>query len=211
QAVPTNVARKVNTVKPIVNNARPKAGFHKTLSPFRKPFNRTTTLRTNFSYQKVNTAEVNAVSAIGGKGKLLLSPQQVVIGDTKDITGTKSPNTMVDQDTQLKNVPMPLDHFPINALTSKVFSFMVKKGKHFSGNVTPLFDSMLVQPTEDEGDTLERQSKPQPIPSPPHPSADQHKTQTDPSPRPSPTTHIPDSILEGSGRNHGGYRSSQRN
>ncbi|GJR36893.1 hypothetical protein Tco_1212577 [Tanacetum coccineum] len=31
------------------------------------------------------------------KGKLLLSPQQVVIGDHKDITGTKSPNTIVDQ------------------------------------------------------------------------------------------------------------------
>ncbi|GJV06593.1 ribonuclease H-like domain-containing protein [Tanacetum coccineum] len=57
QAVPTNAARKVNTVKPIVNNARPKAGFHKTFSPFRKPFNNTTTLRTNFSYQKVNTTE----------------------------------------------------------------------------------------------------------------------------------------------------------
>ncbi|GJS12459.1 putative ribonuclease H-like domain-containing protein [Tanacetum coccineum] len=97
-------------------------------------------------------------------------------------------------DTQLKNVPVPLDHFPINALTSKVFSFMVKKGKHFSGNVTPLFDSMLVQPTEDEGDTLERQFEPQPIPSPPHLSEDQHETQTDPSPRPSPTTHILDSI-----------------
>ncbi|GJU03307.1 hypothetical protein Tco_1113645, partial [Tanacetum coccineum] len=52
--------------------------------------------------------------------------------------------------TQLKNVLVPLDHFPINALTSKVLSFMVKKGKNFSGNATPLFDSMLVQPTEDE-------------------------------------------------------------
>ncbi|GJW29064.1 hypothetical protein Tco_0045939 [Tanacetum coccineum] len=113
-------------------------------------------------------------------------------------------------DKQLKNVPVPLDHFPINALTSKVFSFMVKKGKHFSGNVTPLFDSMLVQPTEDEGDTLERQSEPQPIPSPPHLSEDQHETQTDPSPRPSPTTHIPDSIPEGSGGNHGGQSSSDR-
>ncbi|GJW63923.1 hypothetical protein Tco_0115807 [Tanacetum coccineum] len=113
-------------------------------------------------------------------------------------------------DTQLKNVPVPLDHFPINALTSKVFSFMVKKGKHFSGNVTPLFDSMLVQPTEDEGDTLERQYEPQPIPSPPHLSKDQHKTQTDPSPRPSPTTYIPDSIPEGSSRNHGGQSSSDR-
>ncbi|GKF73577.1 hypothetical protein Tco_0219909, partial [Tanacetum coccineum] len=35
---------------------------------------------------------------LGEKEKLLLSPQQVVIGDTKDITGTMSPNTMVDQD-----------------------------------------------------------------------------------------------------------------
>ncbi|GJT94616.1 uncharacterized mitochondrial protein-like protein [Tanacetum coccineum] len=39
-----------------------------------------------------------------------------------------------------------------NALTSKVFSFMVKKGKHFSGKVTPLFPTMLVQPIEDEGE-----------------------------------------------------------
>ncbi|GKF02573.1 hypothetical protein Tco_0029496 [Tanacetum coccineum] len=54
--------------------------------------------------------------------------------------------------TQLKNLPVPLDYFPINALTSKVLSFMVKKGKNFSGNVTPLFDSMLVQPTKDEGE-----------------------------------------------------------
>ncbi|GJT66156.1 putative ribonuclease H-like domain-containing protein [Tanacetum coccineum] len=104
---------------------------------------------------------------------------------------------------RLKNVPVPLDHFPINALTSKVFSFMVKKGKHFSGNVTPLFDSMLVQPTEDEGEILERHSEPQPIPSPPHLSKDQHEPQTDTSPRPSPTTHILDSIPEGSGGNHG--------
>ncbi|GJT66786.1 putative ribonuclease H-like domain-containing protein [Tanacetum coccineum] len=73
-AVPTNAARKVNTIKPIVNNARPKAGFHKTLSPFRKPFNRTTALRTNFSYQKVNTAEVNAVSAVGGKRETAVKP-----------------------------------------------------------------------------------------------------------------------------------------
>ncbi|GJV33241.1 ribonuclease H-like domain-containing protein [Tanacetum coccineum] len=67
QAVPINAARKVNTVKPIVNNARPKAGFHKSVSPFRKSFNRTTTLRTNVSKQKDNTAEVNAVSAVKGK------------------------------------------------------------------------------------------------------------------------------------------------
>ncbi|GKA09674.1 hypothetical protein Tco_0689005 [Tanacetum coccineum] len=68
----------------------------------------------------------------------------------------------------LKNVPVPLDHFPINALTNNVFSFMVKKGKHFSGKVTPLFPNMLVQLTVDEGEGSERPSEPQPIPSPPH-------------------------------------------
>ncbi|GKA08572.1 ribonuclease H-like domain-containing protein [Tanacetum coccineum] len=53
-AVPTNVAIKVNIVKPIVNR----------------------------------------LVLLGEEGKLLLSPQQVVIGDQKDITGIKSPNTM---------------------------------------------------------------------------------------------------------------------
>ncbi|GJU98386.1 hypothetical protein Tco_1327657 [Tanacetum coccineum] len=49
----------------------------------------------------VNTAitkGTNNLVLLGGKGKLLLSPQQVVIGDQKGITSTKSPNTMVDQD-----------------------------------------------------------------------------------------------------------------
>ncbi|GKB63847.1 ribonuclease H-like domain-containing protein [Tanacetum coccineum] len=68
QAVPTNAARKVNTVKPIVNNARLKASFHKTLLPFRKPFNITTTLRTNFVYQKVNTPEDYPQRALQNKG-----------------------------------------------------------------------------------------------------------------------------------------------
>ncbi|GJR78399.1 hypothetical protein Tco_0149184 [Tanacetum coccineum] len=57
-------------------------------------------------------------------------------------------------------------------------------GKHFSRKVTPLFASMLVQPTEDEGTTSERPSEPQPTPSPPHPNS--------------------------SGRNHGGQSSNDK-
>ncbi|GJV66196.1 hypothetical protein Tco_1477024 [Tanacetum coccineum] len=129
-------------------------------------------------------------------------------------------------DKQLANVPVPLDHFPVNALTSKVFSFMVKKGKHFSGNVTPLFASMLVQPTEDEGVPSERPSEAQPTPSPPHSSeapfepqtdpSPPHSSeapfepQTDPSPRPSPSTIMPDSIPKSSGGNLGGLSSSDK-
>ncbi|GJW64693.1 ribonuclease H-like domain-containing protein [Tanacetum coccineum] len=108
-------------------------------------------------------------------------------------------------------VPVPFkDQFPVNALTSKVFSFMVKKGKYFSRKVTPLFASMLVQPTEDEGATSERPSKPQPTPSPPHPSEANVKPQSEPSLRPSPSTHIPDSIPESSGGNHRGQSSSDK-
>ncbi|GKB69705.1 hypothetical protein Tco_0931117 [Tanacetum coccineum] len=110
-------------------------------------------------------------------------------------------------DKQLENVPVPLDHFPVNALTSKVFSFMVKKGKHFSGKVTPLFASMLVQPTEDEGAPSERPSEAQPTPSPPHPSEATVDPQSDPSPRPSPST----TILFYSRKVSGGNISSQGN
>ncbi|GJY43751.1 hypothetical protein Tco_0431964 [Tanacetum coccineum] len=67
----------------------------------------------------------------------------------------------------------------------KVFSFMVKKGKHFSGKVTPLFASMLVQSTEDEANV---------------------EPQSDQSPRPSHTPHIPDSIPEVSGGNQGVHK-----
>ncbi|GKC81906.1 ribonuclease H-like domain-containing protein, partial [Tanacetum coccineum] len=74
QAVLTSAAMKVNTVKPIVNRVRPTTIFHKTHSPFSKPFNKTTTLRKKFSKQKVNTAKVKAVSAVGEKRETAVKP-----------------------------------------------------------------------------------------------------------------------------------------
>ncbi|GJR62704.1 hypothetical protein Tco_1504866 [Tanacetum coccineum] len=149
-----------------------------------------------------NQAIFDAIQLMGYEGdltvltfnKVLFSPQWRFLFHTMNHYITPM---------MLVNVPVPLDHFPVNALTSKVFSFMVKKGKHFSGKVTPSFASMLVQSTEDEGATSERPSEPQPTPSPPHPSEANIEPQSDPSPRPSPTSHIPDSIPEVSGGNHG--------
>ncbi|GKE51160.1 hypothetical protein Tco_1486316 [Tanacetum coccineum] len=80
----------------------------------------------------------------------------------------------------------------------------VKKGKKNSRNVTPLFPSMLAQPTEDEGEVSERPSETQPTPSPTHPSEDQSKPQPGLFLRPSSSNLIPDSIPEGSGGNHEG-------
>ncbi|GJX82037.1 hypothetical protein Tco_0331518 [Tanacetum coccineum] len=129
-------------------------------------------------------------------------------------------------DKQLANVSVPLDHFPVNTLTSKVFSFMVKKGKHFSGKVTPLFATMLVQPTQDESAPSERPSEAQPTLSPAPTSKVPNEPQTNSSPaqtsevhieqqtalslRPSPTPIIPDSVPETFGENLGGHSSSDK-
>ncbi|GJU62607.1 hypothetical protein Tco_1244442 [Tanacetum coccineum] len=48
QAVSTSAARKVNAIRPIVNENRPRNNFYKSHSPIRRPFNRTTAPRTNF-------------------------------------------------------------------------------------------------------------------------------------------------------------------
>ncbi|GKB61001.1 putative ribonuclease H-like domain-containing protein [Tanacetum coccineum] len=91
----------IRTGKILVNTAR-ASGTNK-VSTARHDFNRHAIL-TNAA-MKVNTVKpiVNRVRPanlvlLGEKGKLLLSPQQVVIGDKKDITGKISPNTIVDQD-----------------------------------------------------------------------------------------------------------------
>ncbi|GJW58906.1 hypothetical protein Tco_0105637, partial [Tanacetum coccineum] len=65
QAATTSTAWKVNTARPIVNEIRPRSNFYKSHSPIRRLFNRTTSPKANVSNQKVNTAEVKAVSAVG--------------------------------------------------------------------------------------------------------------------------------------------------
>ncbi|GJY17140.1 putative ribonuclease H-like domain-containing protein, partial [Tanacetum coccineum] len=107
---------------------------------------------------------------------------------------------------QLKKVPGPLDHFPVPALTSKVFSFMVKKGKHFSKRVTQLFPTMLHQPSKAH---VELSSDTSPDLHPLYLFLEaQFETQTEPSPRPSPTVPTPNSIPESSSGNQGGDSSS---
>ncbi|GJU14284.1 putative ribonuclease H-like domain-containing protein [Tanacetum coccineum] len=73
-AVLTNAAMKVNTVKSIVNDVRPKTIFHKSYLPIRRPFKSTTAPKTNLANQKVNTVEDKAVSAVGGIGKTIVKP-----------------------------------------------------------------------------------------------------------------------------------------
>ncbi|GKB19596.1 ribonuclease H-like domain-containing protein, partial [Tanacetum coccineum] len=72
--VPTSAARKVNTVRPMVNDIRLKTIFHKARSPNRRPFTRTTTLKTNLANQNINTVRDKEISVIGGIGKTIVKP-----------------------------------------------------------------------------------------------------------------------------------------
>nr|GEW44497.1 putative ribonuclease H-like domain-containing protein [Tanacetum cinerariifolium] len=72
QAASTSTARKVNTAITFVNETRPKSNFCKSHSPLKRPFNSTTTPKTNFSNQKVNTAGDKSVSVVGGNEKTVV-------------------------------------------------------------------------------------------------------------------------------------------
>ncbi|GKC22028.1 hypothetical protein Tco_1024178, partial [Tanacetum coccineum] len=97
------------------------------------------------------------------------------------------------------------------------------------GKITPLFDNMLVQPTQEEGASSERLSEAQPSPSPEPTSEAPNESLPDsssaqssevpfeqqpdlspspsprPSPNPSPTPIVPDSIPEPTGENLGDH------
>ncbi|GJY89597.1 hypothetical protein Tco_0504793, partial [Tanacetum coccineum] len=65
QAAETSTARKVNTARLIVNEIRQRNKFYKSYSPIRRPFNRTTAPKANFTNLKVNTVGDKIVSAVG--------------------------------------------------------------------------------------------------------------------------------------------------
>ncbi|GJV58704.1 putative ribonuclease H-like domain-containing protein [Tanacetum coccineum] len=126
QFVPSAVLTRTGKIP--VSTAR--ASGTKNVSTARQSFNRQTVLTS--TAVKINTVKpiVNRVRPanlvlLGEKGKLLLSPQQVVIRDHKDTTGTMSPNTMVD--------PVLEIDYPHRALKNKG---IVDSGcsRHMTGN-----------------------------------------------------------------------------
>ncbi|GKC21762.1 ribonuclease H-like domain-containing protein [Tanacetum coccineum] len=97
QTVLTSTAMKVNTVKPTMNRVRPANVFHKTHSPYSRPFKKTTVLRTVVTNQKLNTAKVNAVSTVGGQRETADYPHRALknkgivdSGCSRHMTGNKA-------------------------------------------------------------------------------------------------------------------------
>ncbi|GJY28477.1 ribonuclease H-like domain-containing protein [Tanacetum coccineum] len=90
QAVPTNAAMKVNTVKPIVNRVRPTTVFHKTHSPFSRPFNNTTALRTIVKTKRQQRHHWHKVSKYNGGSRLstlvFTEPKELLTSDVPAMT-----------------------------------------------------------------------------------------------------------------------------
>nr|GEW14280.1 hypothetical protein [Tanacetum cinerariifolium] len=87
-------------------------------------------------------------------------------------TGKEFSNPLMDGSlpktisVKLTNLPEIFnDTYEAPCHTKKVFSNMARKSVHFSGNVTPLFDIMLVQHQAPEGEGSAIPPEPQPIPS----------------------------------------------
>nr|GEU54341.1 hypothetical protein [Tanacetum cinerariifolium] len=115
-AASTSTARYVNTVatRPTVNGAKPSSNvFYESHSPVKRTFNQRTTPKNSVLKEKINTVKVNnvtaagtkaVVSAIQGKGKMLLSLQHAGFGDQQEILLIISPKTM--DHTCLKDLTM---------------------------------------------------------------------------------------------------------
>ncbi|GJZ42390.1 hypothetical protein Tco_0589276 [Tanacetum coccineum] len=148
-----------------------------------------------------STTEAKYVAAANCCGQVLWIQNQMYITAKvagKPVSISKASirsNLLFDDADGIDSLPNQAKFMLYSSLGFRGFNW----GKHFFGKVIPLFASMLVQSTKDEGVTSERPSGPQPTPSPPHPSEATFEPQSDPSPRPSPSTYIPDSILESSG------------
>ncbi|GJT70505.1 uncharacterized mitochondrial protein-like protein [Tanacetum coccineum] len=79
---------------------------------------------------------------------------------------------------QLKDLPEPFnDTYDTPSHTKKVFSNMARQSKGFSGKVTPLFNSMLVQNHAPEGEGLAIPREPQPTPSTSQPNVSETQTE----------------------------------
>ncbi|GJQ94592.1 uncharacterized mitochondrial protein-like protein [Tanacetum coccineum] len=77
----------------------------------------------------------------------------------------------------LKDLPEPFnDTYDTPSHTKKVFSNMARQSKGFSGKVTPLFDSMLVQNHAPEGEGSAIPPEPQPTPSISQPNVSEPQT-----------------------------------
>nr|GEU38361.1 ribonuclease H-like domain-containing protein [Tanacetum cinerariifolium] len=102
QATSTSTVRKVNTARQMVNDIRPRDNLFKSHAPIRRPFNKTTAPKANFTNHKLNNARNKIVSAVEGNRETAVkastdNPHQILkakgivdSGCSRHMTGNKA-------------------------------------------------------------------------------------------------------------------------
>ncbi|GJU93804.1 ribonuclease H-like domain-containing protein [Tanacetum coccineum] len=180
---PVNTATHTNRVN--VSKLKTNA-FHKSHSPIRRSFYKSTAPNTRISNEKVNTVRVNgvntvgqiAVSAVKGNGVTVVNASAAVsavkgTGVTvvkasagyvwrpkmTDLNNRNPQQALKNKGSKLKDLPEPFnDTYETPKHSKKVFSNMARQSTKFLRKVTPLFDSMLVQNQEPEGEGWQSQA-----------------------------------------------------
>ncbi|GJW40980.1 putative ribonuclease H-like domain-containing protein [Tanacetum coccineum] len=123
QAAATSTARKVNTARPIVNEIRPRNNFYKSHSPIRRPSNRTTAPKANFTNHKVNTARDKTVSAVGGIWETTNSRTRTLLNSVGQ-KGSRGNTVMqyftIKMDSAKVLVTKPQNKAPYELITGKI-------------------------------------------------------------------------------------------
>ncbi|GJW51723.1 hypothetical protein Tco_0093074 [Tanacetum coccineum] len=97
---------------------------------------------------------------------------------SKTVNSVKQIHAIVDGKAVLKDLPEIFnDTYETPSHTKKVFSNMARQSKSFSGKVTPLFESMLVQNQAPEGESSVTPPEPQPTPSTSQPNVSEPQTE----------------------------------
>ncbi|GJT56862.1 putative ribonuclease H-like domain-containing protein [Tanacetum coccineum] len=141
QAVSTSAARKVNVVRPIVNENRPRNNFYKSHSPIRRTFNRTRAPRTNFSNHKVNTTRYMTGN------KAYLAEYQDYNGGPVAFRG-KGPNWLFDLDYLTDS----MNYQPVRSENQANKTAGPKEANHSAGtqnSIDARNSEMEVEPAQD--------------------------------------------------------------
>ncbi|GJW91030.1 ribonuclease H-like domain-containing protein [Tanacetum coccineum] len=135
-AVSVNTTRPINTAypKPTVNCARPASNvFNRAHSHVRRPFNMFTSNKNSNFNEKVNNVKGNVTT---------VRPKAVVSDEANAVKAST-------WKSKHKGIYVTPSH------TKKIFANMKREGKGFSGRITPLFQTMMVQAPEDMAKTAQ--------------------------------------------------------
>ncbi|GJS22730.1 hypothetical protein Tco_0451362 [Tanacetum coccineum] len=159
QAIPTNTVRKVNTVKPIMNEISPRNNFYKSYSSIRRPFNRTTAPNVNTAEGKAVTTQAAEIKSLKAQIKQLKKKAKPVIKHHKAWIKSVSMKTRLARKKSMKKKLMQKESVSKQGRKPAKSEPTVHKDPAFDDLDDILDNSMDYMETEDAHDEGRTSSK----------------------------------------------------